>query len=96
MPAQALVALGIASALGLLGLFGLARTRGHTRAFVSLLVGGAGIYEGIVLLPMLWHGLALTAIAPGLERTAVTLAFAGGAATCLLYLFVEVSEPGLR
>jgi hypothetical protein len=80
----------ITAVLAALAVFGLLRARRELRILIAFVVGVAGLYQGAVLLPVLGHGLVLAAIPGNLERAAVSLALSAGAATCLLYLFVEL------
>lgn len=84
------VSVAIAGLLAALCAYDLVRARSELRILIAFVVGVAGLYQGAVLLPVLGHGLVLAAIPGNLERAAVSLTLAAGAATCLLYLFVEL------
>jgi hypothetical protein len=85
-------ALALAAAFGLVALYLLVKARSEVRTLAAFAVGVAGIYKGVDLLPVLGHGLVLAGIPAALERAAVALSLGGGAATCLLYAFVELER----
>jgi len=82
----------VLAALAAVALYGLVRARSELRILLAFVVGVIGIYQGVVLLPMLGHGLVLAALPAELERASVSLALAAGVATCLLYLSAELRK----
>jgi hypothetical protein len=78
--------IAVVAALCLLGLLGLLVARRDLRLLSAVVVGGLGVYVGLGLLPMLYRGLVLAAFSAGVERAAVSIALAGGVATCLVYV----------
>ncbi len=90
MPASSYALVGITAALAVVATYGVVRARSDLRILLAFVAGVIGIYQGVVLLPMLAHGLVLAALPAALERASVSLALAAGAATCLLYLFAEL------
>ena len=89
---------GIGGYLGLAGtsivgaglLYGLFRPDAEVRVFTALLVGSGGLYQGLTMLSVLTHGIALTALPTSVARVTVALviglgsaAFIGGAGALL-------------
>jgi hypothetical protein len=90
VPPSSYALVGITAALAVVATYGVVRARNDLRILLAFVVGVIGIYQGVVLLPMLAHGLVLAALPATLERAAVSLALAAGAATCVLYLLAEL------
>jgi len=87
--------------LGLTCLFALFLAAGlrsnEWRAIAALVVGVAGVYEGLALMGTLLHGHVLSALPPSVERSAVALCLAAGAGLLLITLVDEgPSEQQLR
>ena len=71
-------------------LYGLFRPDAEVRVFTALLVGSGGLYQGLTMLPVLTHGIALTALPTSFAQVTVALvvglcsaAFIGGASALL-------------
>ncbi len=85
-----MVDLGITCLLAALAMMALLRT-GEARLLICFVVGVAGIYQGLVLLPALTHGYVLVAIPTAVERLAASVSIAAGIGALLPFLFGDVS-----
>ena len=64
------------SVVGAALLYGLLRGDREVRVFTALLVGFGSLYEGLTMLPVLTHAIALTLLPTTLARIAVALMLA--------------------
>lgn len=78
VPAIGWVEVGVTSAIGVALLVGLAGRDESTRVFTAFLVGFGGLYEGLAMLPLLTHAIALNALPSVVARVAEVLIIGAG------------------
>ncbi|MBV8597551.1 MAG: hypothetical protein JO017_01900, partial [Actinobacteria bacterium] len=71
------VEIGITAAVGVALLAGLAARDQGTRVLTAFVVGFVGLYEGVTMLPLLTHAIALNALPSSVARVIEVLVFAG-------------------
>lgn len=71
--------IALTSAIGALLVFGLTRPDAGTRVFTAFFVGLGAVYEGLTMLPVLTHSIALNAIPSVVSRILELVALGAGA-----------------
>jgi len=91
------VEIALTCAVGLALLYGLVRRDESARVFTAFLVGFGGLYEGLTMLPVLTHSIALSALPSIFARPAVALVLGAGggilAGSTFGHLRVRSPEP---
>jgi uncharacterized membrane protein len=78
VPVVGWIEIAITSLIGALFVFGLTRRDAGTRAFTAFFVGFGALYEGLTMLPVLTHAIALNALPSLLARIVEGVVIAAG------------------
>jgi uncharacterized membrane protein len=78
VPVVGWIEIAITSLVGCLFVFGLTRRNAGTRAFAAFFVGFGALYEGLTMLPVLTHAIALNALPSLLARIVEGIVIAAG------------------
>jgi hypothetical protein len=81
VPIVGWIEIAITCVVGALFLFGLTRRSAGTRVFTAFFVGFGALYEGLTMLPVLTHAIALNALPSLLARIAEGVVIAAGIGT---------------
>ena len=80
--------------VGVALLYGLLRPDESARVFTAFLVGFGGIYQGLTMLPVLTHSIALSVLPTIFARVAVALVLGSGAGVLVATTFGHLRERG--
>ncbi len=92
VPVVGWVEVAITCLIGGLFLFGLTRRNGGTRVFTAFFVGFGALYEGLTMLPLLTHAIALNALPTTLARILEVVVVVAGIGTLAGSVFRPLLE----
>ncbi|HEY2073823.1 MAG TPA: hypothetical protein VGG88_09640 [Gaiellaceae bacterium] len=81
VPLAGWIEIAITCVIGALFVFGLTRRNAGTRAFTAFFVGFGALYEGLTMLPVLTHAIALNALPSTAARVVEAVVVAAGIGT---------------
>lgn len=98
VPVVGWIEIAITSLVGALFVFGLTRRNDGTRTFTAFFVGFGALYEGLTMLPLLTHAIALNALPSLLARIVEGIIVVAGIGALAGSVFGSLLEehPGLR
>jgi hypothetical protein len=79
VPAIGYAEIAVTCAVGAVLVFGLVSHKAGTRVVAAFFAGFGGLYEGLTMLPVLTHAVALSALPTGVVRAAEVVALGSGA-----------------
>src|SRR5581483_3606800 len=97
VPAIGWIEIALTSAIGAALVYGLVNRDEGTRVFTAFLVGFGGLYEGLTMLPLLTHAIALSDLPSGVARVGEVLILGAGTGVLAGSILgqLRVSEAGI-
>ena len=97
VPAIGWIEIALTSVIGAALVYGLVNRDEGTRVFTAFLVGFGGLYEGLTMLPLLTHAIALSDLPSGVARVGEVLILGAGTGVLAGSILgqLRVSEAGI-
>ena len=96
VPAIGYVEIAITCVVGAALVYGLVNRDAGTRVVTAFLAGFGALYEGLTMLPVLTHAVALNALPTGVARAAEVLALGGGVGVLVGSVVGHLNGPAER
>ena len=96
VPPLSYLDIGLESLIGVALLYGLVHRDEGIRVFTAFLVGFGGLYEGLTMLPLLTHAIALSDLPSVVARAGEVLTLGGGIGTLAGSILGRLSQVGIE